>query len=254
MSTPAFASGRSSEPELWCVDLVAAGPALHEMESRTPRLSEWDRQSACVMSDRRAAAEWLASHIALRLLLERFVGARWRGVALARVAGVRPHLEGAPVAFSLSHVDGLALIALTRSGDIGVDLERARTVRVRAPRRGLIEAAGAALATRQPLPEQEGDAGFLQAWVRLEAFAKGQGCGIGRLLTQLGIVGGRDVARGDLEKGIAAALAAARAKAVHDLDLGRDGLFAAVALPSAQAVPEVRWLPAALEGLQELVT
>jgi 4'-phosphopantetheinyl transferase len=254
LSTPAFARGALSEPELWCVDLSAAGAALNEMECRTARLAASDRQNASAMADRNAAAEWLATHIALRLLLERAVGARWRGVALTRGPGVRPHLEGAPVAFSLAHVDGLALIALTRAGDIGVDVERARAVRVRPPRRGLIEAAGAALNAEQPLPEDNSDARFLQAWVRLEAFAKAQGCGIGRLLTQLGIVGGRDMARGDLEKAVAAAQAEAQAKAVHDLDLGQDRLFAAVALPPAQAVAQVRWLPAGLEGLEELVT
>jgi len=206
------------------------------------------------MSDRSAAAEWRAAHIALRLLVERAIGARWRGVPLTRGPGVRPHLEGAPVAFSLSHVDGLAVIALTRSGDIGVDVERARAVRVGAPRRGLIEAAGAALNTQQPLPGEGTDTRFLQAWVRLEAFAKAQGCGIGSLLTQLGIVGGRDIAPADLEKEVAAAQAEARANAVHDLDLGREGLFAAVALPPGQAVPEVRWLPVGLEGLEALLT
>jgi 4'-phosphopantetheinyl transferase len=223
------------------------------MESRTLRLADWDRQHASTIADRSAATEWLASHIALRLLLERAAGTRWRGVPLARRPGARPHLDGAPVAFNLSHVDGLALIALTRSGDIGVDVERARAVRVRPPRRGLIEVAGAALNTRQPLPEDDSDARFLQAWVRLEAFAKAQGSGIGRLLTQLGIVGGREIAPADLMKGVEAVRAGARANAVHDLDLGREGLFAAVALPPGQAVPQVRWLPVSVTGLEELV-
>ena len=206
------------------------------------------------MSDGGVAAEWLAAHIALRLLLERRVGARWRGMPLVRGQGARPHLEGAPVAFSLSHVSGLALIGLTLSGDIGVDIERERTVRVGAPRRGLIEAAGAALNAEQALPAVAGDARFLQAWVRLEAFAKAQGYGIGRLLTRLGIVGGRDIAAVDLEERVETARAGAQAQAVHDLDLGREGLFAAVALPPAVAVPEVHWLPAALDGLEKLTT
>jgi 4'-phosphopantetheinyl transferase len=251
--SPQEFAGEASAPELWCVDLSAASDALHTLESRTVRLAEQDRQTASSMSDQGAAREWLATHIALRLLLERAVGARWRGVPLTRKSGVRPYLEGASIAFSLSHVDGVALIALAHGGDIGVDVERARRVRVREPRRGLIAAAGAQLNAGQPLPAKDGDDHFLQAWVRLEAFAKAQGCGIGRLLTQLGIVGGRDVAAGDLKDAVEAARAGARARVVHDLDLGREGLFAAVALPPAQSVPDVRWLPASVAGLAALI-
>ncbi len=240
-------------PELWCVDLAAAGSALREMERRTPRLSDWDRQNAATMGDRDAAAQWLAAHAALRLLLERAAGARWRGMAFARQPNVRPHLEGAPVAFSLSHVAGLALIGLAPGGDIGVDVERARPVRVRAPRRGAIEAAGAALDMGRPLPDDGDDAAFLQAWVRLEAFAKAQGCGIGRLLTQLGMAGGRAVAPEAMRERVAAARTLARAGAVHDLDLG-PGLFAAVALAPELAVPQVRWLPSKLDGLESLLS
>jgi 4'-phosphopantetheinyl transferase len=239
-------------PELWCVDLDAAGAALHALEDRTPRLSDWDRHNAATIADASAAAQWRATHIALRLLLERAVGTRWRGAQFLRGAGVRPRLEGAPVAFSLSHAAGLALIGLTPGGDIGVDVERLRPIHIRASRRGLIETAGDALNARQPLPE-DAEARFLQAWVRLEAFAKGDGCGVGRLLTRLGIVGGRDIARADLLKQLDAARAQAPANTVHDLDLGK-GLFAAIALNSSQAVPEVCWLPTGLEGLSKLVS
>ncbi len=237
-------------PELWCVDLAAAGSALREMEERSHRLSDWDLRHATTIADPEAAAQWLAAHAALRLLLERGVGSRWRGVPFVRRPNARPRLEGAPVAFSLSHVAGLALIGLAPEGDIGVDLERMRTVHVRQPRHAVIEAAGAALNRDKLLPD-DGDARFLQAWVRLEAFAKGEGCGIGRLLTQLGIVGGRDGAGSGLMDRVAAARSEAHASAVHDIDLG-PGLFAAVALGPLQAVPEVCWLPTRLSGLAKL--
>lgn len=222
------------------------------MERRTPRLSDWDRRHASEMADASAATQWRATHVALRVLLERAVGARWRGAPLIRGVGVRPHLEDVPVAFSLSHVAGLALIAVAPEGDIGVDLERLRRVHVKPPRRGLIEAAGAGLNPRQALPD-DAEARFLQAWVRLEAFAKARGSGIGRLLTQLGIVGGRDIAQAELVEAVEAARASAGANAVFDLALGKE-LFAAVALPPSQALPEVRWLPVSLDGLEELLT
>jgi phosphopantetheinyl transferase len=239
------------EPELWCVDLEAAAPALIEIERRTPRLSDWDRETAAAMADAVAAAQWLATHAALRLLLERRLGARWRSVPLERRPNARPRLADAPVSFSLSHIPGMALIALSPRGDLGVDLERTRCVRMRPPRREAIEAAGVALNSRAQLPEGA-DARFLQAWVRLEAFAKADGCGIGRLLTRLGIVGGRDIAPAQLAENVRLVRAGASASAVSDIELGA-GRYAAITLAPAQAVPRPHWLPACIGGLEDML-
>ena len=180
-------------PELWCVDLGAAGPALHTLEERTPRLSPADRVRASDLTDPIVRAEWLATHIALRLLIERAAGTQWRRAVFTRSERGKPHLDGTPLAFSISHAPGLALIGLAPRGSIGVDIERTRRVRVGEARRARIEEAGAAL-SNEPLPT-EGNARFLQAWVRLESLAKADGCGIGRLLTRLGILGVSDEVR-----------------------------------------------------------
>jgi 4'-phosphopantetheinyl transferase len=219
------------------------------MERREPRLSALDRQSARTFSDPAVATEWLATRAALRLLLERAAGAQWRGAPFVRTKQGRPHLEGAPVAFSVSHVAGLALIGLVSEGTIGVDLERARRVRVSGPRRRRIEEAGGALNADMALPDAE-EARFLQAWVRLEAFAKADGCGIGRLLTRLGIIGGRGPTRDAVLDRVEQAQAEMRGAATRDLGVG-EGLFAAVTLGPALAVPEISWLPASIDGLDK---
>jgi 4'-phosphopantetheinyl transferase len=239
------------EPELWCVDVTAAAPALLEIERRTPRLSDWDRQTAAAMADAVAAEQWLATHAALRLLIERRIGRSWRAVPLERKLNARPRLADAPVSFSLSHIPGMALIALTPQGDIGVDLERTRSVRVRQPRREAIEAAGAALNSCALLPE-DADARFLQAWVRLEAFAKADGCGIGRLLTRFGIVGARGVAPAQMAENVRLVRAKGSASAVSDIDLGT-GRYAAIALAPLPAAPRPNWLPGCIDGLEDLL-
>ena len=132
-------------PELWCVDLAAAGAALHTLEERTPRLSAADRARAADLSDLTVRAEWVATHIALRLLIERAAGTQWRRATFVRSERGKPHLDGAPLAFSISHAPGLALIGLAPGGSIGVDVERTRRVRVGEARRARIEEAGAAL-------------------------------------------------------------------------------------------------------------
>jgi 4'-phosphopantetheinyl transferase len=234
--------------ECWLVDLQAAAPALHAIERDTPRLSDWDRETASAFSDKQAAAQWLAAHIALRILLERAVGPGLRGVPLERGARIKPHVKDAPVIFSLSHVTGLALIALGPAEPLGVDLERSRVVHMSPHRRAPMEVAAAALNTETALPKAD-DARFLQTWVRLEAAAKADGCGIGRMLTRLGLT--RDSTLSEAER-------AARARAItqvmrlRDMDLG-GGLFAAVATPPGVGRPDVTAFPASPEGLAALL-
>ncbi len=237
--------------ELWRVDLQAAGPALREIEDRTPRLSHSDRHDLAAFTDAHIASERHAAHVALRLVLERAAGAQWRGVAFTRTAHGKPHLQGAPAVFSLSHAPGLALIAVGSSGIVGVDVERARPVRIRAPRRGHIEDSARALNRKQALPDEEG-ARFLQAWVRLEAFAKAQGCGVGRLLTRFGIMGGGGAASGDILQRVEQARAEMPGVALSDLALG-DGLFGALAVGPARPAPAISRLPESIGGLERLV-
>jgi 4'-phosphopantetheinyl transferase len=239
-------------PELWCVDLGAAGPALHTLEERTPRLSPADRVRASDLTDPIVRAEWLATHIALRLLIERAAGTQWRRAVFTRSERGKPHLDGTPLTFSISHAPGLALIGLAPRGSIGVDIERPRRVRVGEARRARIEEAGAAL-SNEPLPT-EGNARFLQAWVRLESLAKADGCGIGRLLTRLGVLGAGGAAR--TEQRAASEIVAELVResphtVVSDLQLG-DGVFAAVVVAGTEPPAEVSWLPSSVEGLEKL--
>lgn len=234
--------------ELWGVDLEAAGSALRETERRTPRLSSEDRAYAAAFSDSTVAAERLAVRIALRILIERAAGAAWRGAPLQRGAHGKPYLPGARVAFSVSHAPGVALVGISADEAVGVDVERARHVRVRSPRREAIETAAAVLNAAQALPA-EPEARFLQAWVRLEAYAKAQGGGVGRLLGRLGIVGGG--AHGEIEGRLENAPAGPRT-AVHDVAL-REGLFAAFAVAPAADAPEPQWMPHGADAMEALL-
>lgn len=238
--------------ELWCVNLAAGAPALHAIEQRTPRLSPADHARAAAFSDTGVREEWLATHIALRLLIERAAGPQWRCTTLDRSERGKPHLGGTQLAFSISHAPGLALIGLAPRGAIGVDVERTRPVRIGEARRARIEDAGAALIAR-PLPS-EGSARFLQAWVRLEAYAKADGCGIGRLLTRLGILGASAVARLEqigVREIVAELVRESPDAVVNDLQLG-DGIYAAAVFAGTEPPAEVSWLPSSVEGLEKL--
>jgi 4'-phosphopantetheinyl transferase len=109
--------------------------------------------------------------------------------------------------FNLSHSGMLALIALTRNGEVGVDVEREDVERdfARLAER-FLEAEQADALRRVPVEEQK--AAFYAAWVRREAVAKCHGTGLGATQPV------RPVSVRDLEtdSGYAAALALAAAE------------------------------------------
>jgi len=239
--------------ELWCVDLRAAGSSLAVIEQETPRLSHWEQDHAATMKDAAAATEWLAAHVALRVLIERAAGPGWRRRAFERGRATKPRLDEAPVDFSLSHVPGRALVGLSREGAIGVDLERARVVNMNPARRHPLEAAAAALNPDGPLPIGE-DARFLQCWVRLEALAKATGWGVGALLTRLALTAGAH--KGD-NSGPATRIVELRASLppflVWDLDLG-EHLFGAAVTPAGWPQPVILAFPNRPKQIQGLMS
>ncbi len=224
--------------EIWLIDLQRSAPALAELERATPRLTPRDRSRARAVKNPADRRQRIAITTALRILLERLAGPRSARQPFVTGPAGKPALADRSLQFSLSHIEGYALIGLTRAGEIGVDLERDRPLRLSERRRAELMAAATGLAG-QPLARQAHqtlagpapDAAFLQAWCRLEAFAKARGLGIGRTLADLGLRNGQPRTPAEIEVACRHAARAAQLT-VRDLPLGR-GLYAAIAINSA---------------------
>jgi len=239
--------------ELWLVDLEACATALEALERDTPRLADDDRERADTIGDPRERRHRLAAYTALRVLLERMVGAGVRGRPLVRSPGGKPRLGEGGVEFSLSHTEGLALIGVTRGLPIGVDLEKARPVKMSARRQGEICAIGAGLGDRL-LPSPGTDRAFLQAWARMEAFTKARARGLAQTLTDVGMRGkGRRRVPLDQLQVAARRLACDAGLTVRDVGLP-PGLYGALAAPRATPSARARALPADRAGLERLLT
>lgn len=239
--------------DIWSVDLRRAGPALEALERDRRFLSAQDRRRALACKDLRARRQRLATYVALRLALERIVGPETAREPFILAAGRPPMLASGGASFSLSHVENYALIGVAREGPLGVDLELERKISIPSRRRDEIIAASTGLAGRAPSGGSD-DARFLQAWCRLEAFAKADGPGIGRTLSDLGLRSGK--AR-TLDEVVDAAHRMAREEGlvVRDITLPTDPdapcLYAAVAM-GAPARLRRAWLPTNLADLEHL--
>lgn len=148
----------------------------------------------------------------LRRVLAAYLGGEPAAIELRPGEHGKPALEEWPprLHFNLSHSGNLALIAVTRDCEVGIDLEHEDG------ERDFARLAGRFLDTEQAdaihsAPPGKRAAAFYAAWVRCEAIVKCHGAGLG-------------------------AKPPARPVSVQDLEIG-EGYAAAVALAAVEALP-----------------
>jgi len=170
----------SGEIHLWRIRLDAAAGDAPEWCYRV--LDAAERERAAAYPDEQRRARFILSHGVTRLILGRYAGIAPEEVAYGEQANRKPVLAG-PVAasdirFNLTHSEGIALLAVAPGLDVGVDIERIRSLR---------DALG--LAQRFFAPEEindlrslsepaEREAAFFRCWTRKEAMLKATGDGL----------------------------------------------------------------------------
>ncbi|MEV1026098.1 4'-phosphopantetheinyl transferase superfamily protein [Streptomyces sp. NPDC050264] len=173
-----------SSADLWILRQPPLGSCTGVLDLTELDAAEQSRAGTC----RREAGRLLYSsaHVGLRRLLSAYLDTDPRSLRMGREPCPccdephgRPVLESpdAPVHFSLSHSNGMALIGVS-TVPIGVDVEKvptAETARVCTPALHPDE-------QEELAGESAGVVEFGQLWTRKEAYLKGLGTGLGRPL------------------------------------------------------------------------
>lgn len=138
-------------------------------------LSAEERRRADAFRTETLRARFVASHVALRQLLGRYLGVAAAQLDFGQNAWGKPELSGGGLRFNLSHSGVLALVAVARNAEIGVDVE---TISHPPP----LDVAGIAYSPieREALALLSGrdlTAAFYAVWTRKEALSKGVGRG-----------------------------------------------------------------------------
>lgn len=169
------------EAHVWRIDLRARSP----IEGDLAILSDEERRRARRFRFEIHRDRYVAAHAALRRVLARYLDASPGDIRFRSGPRGKPYLAGADrrgdVRFNLSDSGDLALCAVTRGREIGVDVERLRRD---APvldlaRRWLAPSEVAAL---RALPPPRRTAAFFACWTRKEAYVKAHGGSIIRSL------------------------------------------------------------------------
>lgn len=158
---------------------------LDQPAERLERLEETldhdERARAARIRLKTYAARFVAARGILRAILGGYVGVEPARLRFRYGASGKPELGGdlvgAGVRFNLSHSHGLALYAVSRAREVGVDLER---IDPYADAAGLVDRC---FSTREQaewlgLPPHSRGRAFLNGWTRKEAWAKALGDGL----------------------------------------------------------------------------
>jgi 4'-phosphopantetheinyl transferase len=155
---------------------LAREPAELERLAQCLTPEEIERAQRFVGEARRRRA--LASRALLRQILGRTLGAAPRSLSFTAGRFGKPALADRAIDFSLSHTGDLALVALSRGRELGIDVEQVRPLD---DLERLVERflAPSERAVVRELPDAERPRGFFRAWTRKEAWLKARGEGLG---------------------------------------------------------------------------
>jgi 4'-phosphopantetheinyl transferase len=159
---------------VWYVPLACAASAEQRLSGF---LDPVEAVRAARFVSRDGRRRHVVSHGVLRLILSAFIGCDPRAIHIATAPGGKPYVVGRGPHFSLSHCGDVALVAVTRGGPTGVDVEQVRSdLELETFARPLVAAPDIARIEAQPREARTRE--WFQAWVRLEAVAKASGNGL----------------------------------------------------------------------------
>jgi 4'-phosphopantetheinyl transferase len=142
-----------------------------------------ERARARALGDATLRAWFAASHLALRAVLADFRPELALGETLARSPHGKPYLPDGPE-MSFSATAGLALLAVSRAGPVGVDVERVRDIAFADAALARSPALSALIEEKSRV--QSRTLAFLGAWTALEATLKYHGLPLAPALDRLG--------------------------------------------------------------------
>lgn len=161
------------EVHLWQIPLTPD----HFREESLAIFSKPERERAAGFVSEALRLRWCVGRAALRTILARYLACSPDAILFRKGEHGKPTLPRLPLHFNLSHSGDLALLALTRDVEVGIDLEFPAPER---PFEKLIErffSSEEAEAIRR-LPPEQLCAAFYRCWTRKEALLKGVGTGI----------------------------------------------------------------------------
>lgn len=170
LGTPVAPLAARPEIVIWSINLDQPERVVSDLADI---LSADEIGAACRLRDDADRIRWISARGALRRILAAELGRDPADLQFAAGSGGKPHLaHDCSLRFNVAHACGLALIAVARDLDVGIDVERIAPLEDLAGTADDIVSpheAAELRASHDPL------AAFYQLWTRKEAYAKAIG-------------------------------------------------------------------------------
>jgi 4'-phosphopantetheinyl transferase len=157
-----------------------------QVDAYTPLLSAEELTRADRFHFERDRNHFIVGRAVLRLLLAQYVALSPEQIALGYRDRGKPYLlqqpPGHDLRFNLAHAAGIAIYAVTRGREVGVDIEQIRSLPDAAAIARHFFAPAEIAAFRTVLGTEHEAQAFFNAWTRKEAFLKALGDGLARPL------------------------------------------------------------------------
>ncbi|MFO0846089.1 MAG: 4'-phosphopantetheinyl transferase superfamily protein [Gemmataceae bacterium] len=173
MSQPTWALG-PDEIQLWSVSLTRSEAELARLREL---LSEEEYARACCYKPRHVRDQYVTARGVLRLILGSYLGLDPARVRFETSNTGKPRLPGGGLYFNVTHSHQMGLIAVTRHGEVGVDIEHVRPISTFLDMAERYFTPGEVAALRR-LPPGAREQAFFHTWTRKEAFLKATGLGL----------------------------------------------------------------------------
>jgi 4'-phosphopantetheinyl transferase len=163
------------EVHVWAVALAVGTQRLAEL---LELLDDEERGRAARFVHVPSRQQFIVARALLRILLGRYLNQPRSEVRFASSPQGKPLLADEPALhFNVTHTQDVALIAFTRLGPVGIDIERSRPYPGHRDMAERFFTPGEAAALRS-LPIDSSDEAFFHVWTRKEAFLKAVGLGL----------------------------------------------------------------------------
>jgi 4'-phosphopantetheinyl transferase len=178
-----------NDVHVWLARLALPAPVLRRMEAL---LSADEREQAARFRFEKDRNHHVATRGILRSILGAYLSVEPAQLQFTGNSFGKPslaHDSGPPLRFNLSHSHGLALYAITRAREVGIDLEFIRPDIATEPIAGKFFAPSEVAKLRGLAPDLQTSA-FFDCWTRKEAYIKARGDGLSRRLNSFSVAFG----------------------------------------------------------------
>jgi 4'-phosphopantetheinyl transferase len=169
---------------IWQIELVES----IDVTPYLPMLSAEERERAARFRFHRDRCFYVIAHAGLRQILAGYLNTPAPEITFVRQERGKPQLAGGfqetGIQFNLSHTQNLALVAVAKDTQVGIDVEKLRPVNnlKHLSERFFTATEAQAIAN---LPSEQQQQAFFEIWTRKEAYLKGIGCGLAGALNRV---------------------------------------------------------------------